>query len=149
MTNTSKLVPALLFCTACGLGGCYSSDEAHEVVSSHAYKGHENDFDMNRFVNAYRDTLGTRLDDCQTCHTGGTFSYVSGDRTRREEPAISASSIPTRLSSRRQPRLPRRSMLTAGLPERGRNRAAPAPCHSDSDGDGMTDADEIHDLRYG
>jgi hypothetical protein len=39
--------------------------------SSRAYKGHEGDVDMNNFVNVYPDTIGTRLDDCQTCHTGG------------------------------------------------------------------------------
>jgi hypothetical protein len=43
-----------------------------ELVSSRAYSGHENDQDANNFVRAYPATVGTRLDDCQLCHSGGT-----------------------------------------------------------------------------
>jgi len=37
------------------------------------------------FVNVYRNALGTRLDDCQTCHKGGTFTYESSGKTRTAE----------------------------------------------------------------
>ena len=42
-----------------------------EIRSSRAYKGHASDADINNFVKAYPHTVGTRLDDCQTCHRGG------------------------------------------------------------------------------
>ncbi|MBM3242442.1 hypothetical protein FJZ31_39790 [Candidatus Poribacteria bacterium] len=51
--------------------GC-SEDESEGLkqVSSRAYKGHENDMDANNLVSMYPSILGTRLDDCHTCHTG-------------------------------------------------------------------------------
>jgi len=51
--------------------GCGSSSN---VVSSRAYKGHATDQDILNFVKQYPDTAGTRLDDCQTCHTSGTIT---------------------------------------------------------------------------
>ena len=54
--------------------------DAGAVVSSRAYKGHESDLDTNNFVNAYPAALGTRLDDCQTCHRGGTFTDSATSR---------------------------------------------------------------------
>lgn len=52
--------------------GCGNDDEEADkpAVSSRAYKGHENDLDTNNLCNAYPTVVGTRLDDCQTCHTG-------------------------------------------------------------------------------
>lgn len=50
-------------------------DGGEDQVSTRSYRGHEIDLDSNNFVSEYPHTLGTRLDDCQTCHTGGTFSY--------------------------------------------------------------------------
>ena len=41
-----------------------------DQVSSRSYKGHENDVDANNLVGAYPSLVGTRLDDCQTCHSG-------------------------------------------------------------------------------
>lgn len=38
--------------------------------SSRSYKGHENDADADNLVGAYPFLVGTRLDDCQTCHEG-------------------------------------------------------------------------------
>ena len=42
-----------------------------QVISSRSYQGHASDADINNFVTVYQHTVGTRLDDCQTCHTGG------------------------------------------------------------------------------
>jgi len=55
-------------------GGCSTDDEKSPAppVSSRSYKGHETDADANNLVAVYPSILGTRLDDCQTCHTGGT-----------------------------------------------------------------------------
>jgi len=57
--------------TACVFFGCKDDDDPVLYFSSRAYKGHEGDIDMNNFAFAYPDIVGTRLDDCQTCHTGG------------------------------------------------------------------------------
>lgn len=76
----SALASALL---AAGLvGGCGSSGGQGDVVSSQSYKGHENDGDINALVNAYPHLVGTRLDDCQTCHQGGE---VTDDEQRSSE----------------------------------------------------------------
>ena len=77
-----RLATLLVALFAAGLLiGCPTEDgeEPEQLVSSRAYKGHENDLDINHFVNAWPDTVGTRLDDCQTCHTGGTFTWMQGD----------------------------------------------------------------------
>jgi hypothetical protein len=41
-----------------------------DQVSSRSYKGHENDTDADNLVGVYSSLVGTRLDDCQTCHQG-------------------------------------------------------------------------------
>jgi hypothetical protein len=66
--NLFTLFLVLLVGTFLGCG----EDESEELqqVSSRAYKGHENDMDANNFVSMYPSILGTRLDDCHTCHTG-------------------------------------------------------------------------------
>ena len=52
--------------------GCRKGEPGvtEEPVSSRSYKGHENDLDANNLVGAYPALVGTRLDDCQTCHAG-------------------------------------------------------------------------------
>lgn len=51
--------------------GCGDDDdELEEQVSSRSYKGHEDDMDANNLVSVYPSIVGTRLDDCQTCHSG-------------------------------------------------------------------------------
>ena len=52
-------------------GGCSEDEEPGDQLSSRAYKGHENDVDANNLVSVYPSIIGTRLDDCHTCHTGG------------------------------------------------------------------------------
>ena len=39
-------------------------------VSSRSYKGHENEMDADNLIGVYPFLVGTRLDDCQTCHAG-------------------------------------------------------------------------------
>lgn len=62
------LIVAAIF--SLGIASCGSDDDSDEVVSSRAYKGHENDVDINAFCRVYPSAVGTRLDDCHTCHTG-------------------------------------------------------------------------------
>jgi hypothetical protein len=138
------------------LGTACNDDGDSNVVSSRAYKGHENDLDVNYFVNEYRGTVGTRLDDCQTCHRGQTFSYVSGDSTRfvtknacdfchlTQWPDESGFNEPqpTTFADTLNP-------YGADYLAAGRNRAALAAiAGDDSDGDGHTNAAEIADLKY-
>jgi hypothetical protein len=64
------------------VGGCSEDDDkvtGSQVVSSQSYTGHENDADSNYLVQGYPALVGTRLDDCQTCHTGGTVYEDDGD----------------------------------------------------------------------
>ncbi len=49
---------------------CSSSGGSDLIISSRAYKGHENDVDINNLCRVYTAVVGTRLDDCQTCHIG-------------------------------------------------------------------------------
>ncbi len=56
------------------LAACGSSTPNQVVASSRAYKGHENEKDTTNFVSAYPKAVGTRLDDCQTCHKSGTLT---------------------------------------------------------------------------
>jgi len=43
---------------------------AADQISSRSYRGHEADVDANNLVAVYPSIVGTRLDDCQTCHSG-------------------------------------------------------------------------------
>ena len=58
-----------------------------EIRSSRSYQGHASDTDINNFVRAYTHTVGTRLDDCQTCHRGGE---VTSDRGQVTGPFLEA-----------------------------------------------------------
>jgi hypothetical protein len=51
---------------------CYGDDSAApgEEVSSRSYRKHETDRDADNLVGAFPALVGTRLDDCQTCHAG-------------------------------------------------------------------------------
>ena len=50
--------------------GCGVDDSEKFQVSSRSYTGHEDDMDANNLVGVYPSIVGTRLDDCQTCHSG-------------------------------------------------------------------------------
>jgi len=67
-----KILPLLvLSLSLCFFLGCGSEEEEENpLASSRAYKGHENDVDSNNLCNVYQSVVGTRLDDCHTCHTG-------------------------------------------------------------------------------
>lgn len=53
---------------------CESTTSSDPPVSSRAYRGHETDVDQLNLVRAYPAIVGTRLDDCQTCHRSATLS---------------------------------------------------------------------------
>jgi hypothetical protein len=62
---------ALIFAPSCG--------STHHLISSKSYQGHESVADSNNFVRVYKNTLGTRLDDCQTCHLQGIVVNTAGN----------------------------------------------------------------------
>ncbi len=154
MRRTAVLALGCLLTAGFALAACSTDDE--DVVSSRAYKGHENDLDMNYFVNAHRNTVGSRLDDCQTCHTGGTFTYDSGGQTRTanknacdfchlihhpDEDGFNEPQ-PTAFSQTLNP-------YGAAYLAAGRNQAAVRTIvGADSDGDGFANGAEIDDLKY-
>ena len=41
------------------------------TVALGAYRAHQDDQDVNRFLNVYSFTSPTRLNDCALCHPGG------------------------------------------------------------------------------
>ena len=62
--------------TCLALAACSGENDEQDNVSTRSYKGHEVDVDSNNFVSVYPHTLGTRLDDCQTCHTTSYSEYT-------------------------------------------------------------------------
>lgn len=134
--------------------GCEKDPE--DIVSSRAYKGHANDLDVHYFVNEYPDTVGTRLDDCQTCHRGKTFTYESSGQIRsltktacdychlviHPDPDGFIEPQPTSFAETLNP-------FGAAYLAAGRSRAAlRAIAGDDSDGDSYANDVEIADLKY-
>ncbi|MBM3317744.1 MAG: hypothetical protein FJY75_07810 [Candidatus Eisenbacteria bacterium] len=71
---------ALPFCWLVGLmPGHGDGDRSGSApVSSLSYPGHAEEPDTDILVSVYPRLVGTRLDDCQTCHAGGTVTYDKG-----------------------------------------------------------------------
>ncbi len=120
------------------------------VLSSRAYKGHATDADINNFVRAYQHTVGTRLDDCQTCHKGGTVTSTGGDVHANPcdychyiiHPPEGWTGLPTRFQETLNP-------YGVDYKNGGRNfKAVLNIADVDSDNDGYTNRDEIDELRY-
>ncbi|MGZ7065863.1 MAG: hypothetical protein ACXVI6_05875, partial [Candidatus Aminicenantales bacterium] len=120
------------------------------ALSSRAYVGHENDLDIGNLIRAYPKAAGTRLDDCQTCHRGGT----KGADTEREYSPCGYCHLLQNPNPRYQSGVPKdyESTLNAfGLAYENAGRtveALAAIATLDSDGDGFTNGAEIAALRY-
>jgi hypothetical protein len=131
--------------------GCGGDGGGGEVYSSRAYKGHASDADANNFVSAYPNAVGTRLDDCQTCHTNGTVKDADGDDVDANpcsychyviHPPDGWTNLPADYDDTLNP---------YGLAYRnaGRSRSALLSIEAqDTDGDGYNNEDEVDDLRY-
>jgi len=161
MTTTDRhtwgwLVVGASVLGAAALGAaCSSSEPTTNVVSSRSYRGHESDVDITNFVNAYPATVGTRLDDCQTCHQGATFSETDGGSIvsvnpcdhchmiqNPPDPGTYVEPLPTQYRDVLNP-------YGLAYVDNGRSRAALAAIGaSDSDGDGYGNKAEIADLKY-
>jgi hypothetical protein len=133
--------------------GC-GDDEVTKAppVSSLSYRGHENDSDSNNLVAVYPALVGTRLDDCQTCHQGGTVTH-DDDKTSDLSPCAYCHLIPhpdaTVVSG--GPATYEATLNPYGLAYKtnGRDAAALRAIASlDSDGDSYTNAAEVGALRY-
>ncbi|MGC4115515.1 MAG: hypothetical protein QM765_13115 [Myxococcales bacterium] len=125
------------------------------VVSSHAYKGHENDSDMNAFVNAYPATVGTRLDDCQTCHKSATLTDTSNvDKKVSKTACDFCHLIQHPMTGTYDPAQPTNFAETlnpygAAYVAAGRTQAALTKIDDmDSDGDTFANGVEIADIKY-
>ena len=122
-------------------------------VSSRSYRGHASDRDIENFVAEYRRTVGSRLDDCQTCHRGGAFTEARGGRTVTKNPCDYCHLIQHPATGYAEP-MPadfRATLNAYGLAylDAGRSqRAVRAIARLDSDGDGAANGAEIAALRY-
>ena len=121
-----------------------------EIRSSRSYQGHASDTDINNFVKAHPHTVGTRLDDCQTCHTGGNVDDGGGTVTANPcdychfviHPPAGWTGLPTSFAETLNP-------YGAAYDGAGRDGAALAAIAGlDSDGDGFDNDGEIDALRY-
>ena len=123
-----------------------------ETTSSRAYQGHATDADINNFVRAYKSAVGTRLDDCQTCHAGGVVGQpkTTGDVHANPcdychyiiHPPEGWTGLPTSFDETLNP-------YGADYKEAGRDYDAILDiADMDSDEDGYSNKDEIDGLRY-
>lgn len=147
--------PALfaLLCVGCPEA---DDDDTETYVSSRSYQGHENDIDINLFVNAWPATTGTRLDDCQTCHKGFTFTWDEDEE--QQTVFMNACDYCHLIEHPRDPGFDQVQPTTfdetlnpfgADYAGAGRDAdALPAIAGQDSDGDGFDNEEEIAALRY-
>ena len=69
-TNPSISLSAVLLLSVFVSCSHDDSEVTDTEVSSRSYRGHETDLDSNNLVGVYPSLVGSRLDDCQTCHSG-------------------------------------------------------------------------------
>jgi hypothetical protein len=125
------------------------------VTSSRAYKGHQNDRDVNTLVGAFPKIRASRLDDCQTCHKGGVFTAASGGKSTTEvkNPCDYCHLVqhPSRDYKEAQPRSFAETLngFGADYKKHGRSDAALQAIRGmDSDADGFANGAEIDALKY-
>lgn len=153
MNRAKGLALVIGFCVmAAMLGACSSGsdDDGGERVSSRSYSGHETDEDANNLVSVYPDTVGTRLDDCKTCHRAG----VEGTDTETVYNVCDYCHLLEFPNERLKTGVPATfedTLNPYGLAyaDAGRDRAALRRIRAaDADGDGYTSDAEIRELRY-
>jgi hypothetical protein len=121
-------------------------------ISSLSYRGHENNTDSNHLVAVYPALVGTRLDDCQTCHTGGTVTHADR-RTSDLAPCGYCHLLqnPDKRVVAGAPLNYEGTLNPYGLAYKtsGRDQSAlRAIANLDSDGDTYANLTEVNDLRY-
>jgi hypothetical protein len=160
MKKKSALIDGMLVASVVGAiaAACGADKQETKVVdhvSSRSYSGHANDADVHALVNAYPAAVGTRLDDCQTCHRGGTFTYDNNGKTSTTTKAscdyCHLVLHPQDSYIEPQPKSFTDTLNPFGLAylRAGRDANALSQIASaDSDGDGFANGDEIADQKY-
>lgn len=127
------------------------NNNGNNLISSRSYSGHESDADSNNFVSAYSTTLGTRLDDCQTCHRSGAQNasgtkvvYNPCSHCHLLKWPDSAYTVNVPASYYDTLNQFGKDYLNAGRSK----DAILAIADNDSDGDGSTNGDEIANNRF-
>jgi hypothetical protein len=119
-------------------------------VKSRAYAGHQNDRDIQNFIQQYPKAAGTRLDDCQTCHRSG----VAGTDTAREYSPCGYCHLLQYPNAKYKTGIPENfegTLNSYGLAYKQAGRsgdALAAIASQDSDGDKFPNSREILELRY-
>jgi hypothetical protein len=145
---------ALILAAAC-IGGFVAAaalvaGQGSQSVASRSYVGHKKGADSQAIVLRYPQAAGTRLDDCQICHRGGT----RGTDAEREYSPCSYCHLLVYPNARYKTGVPKNYEETLnpfGLAYKnaGRGVAALAAIESqDSDGDGTPNAAEIQALCF-
>ncbi len=135
---------------AAGFGWLIYAKDSPSTVKSRAYAGHENDRDVQSFVQQYPKAAGTRLDDCQTCHRSG---LAGTDTARVYSPCgyCHLLQYPNAKFKTGVPKSTEDTLNAYGLAYKRQGRTAEALAaiaKLDSDGDGFSNAQEIAELRY-
>jgi len=121
-----------------------------QVVSSRAYSGHETDEDTNNFVRVYPKMVGTRLDDCQTCHRAGVES-TDTERVYNSCGYCHLIPFPNKKYTSGVPKNYWDTLNAYGRAYKNAGRTQRALRiieHQDTDGDGYSNAKEIAKFRY-
>ena len=148
MKQTSYI--ATLITLAAGITLTLPAADSQQMSSSRAYTGHETDSDANNFASAYPSIIGTRLDDCQTCHRAG----IQGTDTAQVYNGCGYCHLipfPEKGYSTGVPKNFGDTLNAYGraYDHAGRTKAALRAIENrDTDGDGYTNREEIADLRY-
>lgn len=130
-----------------------ASAQENPGATSRSYRGHDSGRDIANFVGAYPATVGSRLDDCQTCHRGGSFTEARSGRTVTKNPCdfCHLTQHPAAGYVEPMPASFRATLNAYGLAylAAGRSaRALRAIARLDSDSDGAANGAEIAALRY-
>ncbi|MBD3236395.1 MAG: hypothetical protein GF330_06815 [Candidatus Eisenbacteria bacterium] len=147
----SLLGLALLAGALASGGGQGIRAEDDPILSSRAYRGHENDRDIANLARAYPRSVGTRLDDCQTCHRGGRVQDAEARLVHLNpcdychlvvHPPEGWAQLPPAFAATLNP-------YGRAYQQAGRSvTALRAIDGGDEDGDGYANASEIAALRY-
>jgi hypothetical protein len=113
-----------------------------DQVSSRSYKGHEDDSDANNLVAAYPSLVGTRLDDCQSCHSGTIVDGVLAGSSCDHCHDLVLHGTGHEASETLNPF--GRDYMAAGRSE----GALVSIKEKDSDGDGFSNDEELQGERY-
>jgi hypothetical protein len=145
-----KIISLAVLTLVVSLSWIIFAQPLQQKVQSRAYAGHENDRDIQNFIRRYPKTVGTRLDDCQTCHRSG----VAGTDTEREYSPCGYCHLIQYPNAKYKTGVPAKfedTLNSYGTEYKKKGRtpeALAAIAKLDSDGDGSSNSDEIAALRY-